>query len=171
MRKKSIIEKTYNFLSYNIELISQVVVVIWCASIYGIIEAKYIPTENMSLPLLGRFSYYHVGLLSLMSVISFSLAICHIQWLVNHKKKYMLLSCFGCLPLSLMVEDLVWFLTRWQPIKRDEWTMITPGLGINLGITWIPLWYILTMILSMVLFYFADKYAALGYNKVGEKYA
>jgi len=61
---KSILEK----ISYKIELISNLVIILAVGVTYGIIEAKWIPTDKLSLPLLGRFSYYHIGLLILMSV-------------------------------------------------------------------------------------------------------
>lgn len=157
-----------NKLEYQIELVSQLATVIAFATIYGIIEAKFIPTDKMELPLLGRFSYYHVGLLALMAVGSLSLATAHIQWLLTDKKKYVLLMCLAALPVSLMVEDIAWFVTMWRPIARDEWTMIKPGLGVFVGFTWIPLWYIIVTIFSTTLYYIANKLADKGYRAFRE---
>jgi hypothetical protein len=154
----------FNKISYNIELISILLIVLLAGSIYGVIEALYIPTDSMELPIFGRFSYYHVGLLSLMAVCSFSLALSHIQWILTNRKTYIILMCLAALPLSLMIEDTTWFITKWQPIGHDDWTMISPGLGFNIGFTWVPLWYILSIIVSIILFWYANKCAEKGYK-------
>ncbi len=130
---------------------------------YGIIEAKWIPTGSLGIPLFGRFSYYHFGLLVLMLVVSTALAWCHMQWLLENKRKYVILVCASTLPLSVLIEDVTWFVTRGQPIHYDEWTMIRPGWGINVGFTWIPFWYIGVICLSLILLFFANKSTEQGY--------
>lgn len=68
-----------NKFSYEIELVTILFAVLAMGSTYGVIEAKWIPTDQMDLPIMGRWSYYHVGLLSIMAVSSLSLCLCHIQ--------------------------------------------------------------------------------------------
>lgn len=152
-------------LSYEIELTTQILTVLAAGIIYGIIEAKWIPTHELDLPILGRFSYYHIGLLSLMFVVSFSLSLSHLHWMLKNRKRYVLYMSLGSLPLSLMIEDATWFVTRWQPIAENEWTMMSPGLGIDLGFTWIPLWYIITLIFSTTMFYLGSRSATRGYEE------
>jgi len=163
------IKKILQKLNYEIELVSQLIIVIFIGAIYGFIESWYVPTDTMVLPLFGRWSYYHLFLLAIMFVASFALALNSIQWIISHRKKYILLMCLGSFPLSLMIEDLFWFVARWQPISRNEWTMIYPGLGINLYLTWVPLWYILTLLISGGLFYLASIYSTKGYNDYLER--
>ena len=161
MKLRSILRK----LSYQIELVTQLVVVISAGAIYGVMESKFIKTEAFDLPVMGHFSYYHVGLLLLMTVVSFSLALSHIQHILSNRKKYMLLMALGSVPLALLVEDVTWFLVRLQPIGRGEWTMIAPGWGINLGFTWIPLWYIVVIAFSVAMFWIAGRLAEKGYQE------
>lgn len=151
-------------LSYEIETVSQLAATFVAGVDYGIIEAKWIPTGSLGLPLLGRFSYYHVCLLVLMFVVSTSLAWSHLQWILEDEKKYLLFICAAALPLSLLIEDATWFVTRWQPISFDEWTMIRPGLGINLGFTWIPLWYVVAFAWSAIMLHLSRMYAGKGYR-------
>lgn len=154
-----------NKFSYEIELITILFAVLAMGSTYGVIEAKWIPTDQMDLPIMGRWSYYHVGLLTIMAVSSLSLCLCHIQWMLIDRKKYIILMCLAALPLSLMVEDAAWFVTKWRPIGENDWTMISSGLGINLGLTWIPLWYIIVILFSGGLFWLASYYAEKGYRE------
>lgn len=151
-------------LNYDIETVSQLVATFIAGVDYGIIEAKWIPTGSLGLPLFGRFSYYHIGLLVLMLVVTTALAWSHLQWILEDRKKYVLFICAAAIPLSLLIEDATWFVTRWQPIGYDEWTMIKPGLGLNLGFTWIPLWYFAILAWSVTMLYLSSKYAEKGYR-------
>ncbi len=105
-----------------------------------------------------------MGLVVLMLVVSTALAWSHLQWILGDRKKYVLFICAAALPLSLLVEDATWFVTRWQPIAHDEWTMIRPGWGINFGITWVPFWYFVTLAWSIIMLYVSAKYAEKGYR-------
>jgi hypothetical protein len=158
---KSILTK----IQYNIELLSQLFVIFVVAGTYGFIESLYIPTDTMPLPIGGRWSYYHIGLVIIMLATSFSLALSHIECILTNRKKYILIMCAAAFPLSLMVEDIFWFISRWQPISRSEWTMMSPGLGINLGFSWIPLWYIVVAAISVGLYFAANKYANIGHQE------
>ncbi len=152
------------FLNWNIEIISQLILVFSMAYIYGIVEARYIPTDTMSLPLFGRWSYYHLYLLAMMTITSFAIGWLHIQEILTHRKKYLLLMCGASLPLALMIEDVSWFLTKWQPIKQNEWTVFPTGWAIPLGFTWIPVWYLVVTAGVVVCFWLANKYAERGYR-------
>ena len=150
---------------YEIEMLSQLLVVFAAGIIYGIMEAKYINTEIVDLRIFGRWSYYHIGLFALMAIVSFALAISNMSKLLRNKKRYVLLMCIGTFPLALLIEDVTWFIVRWEPISKNEWNMIVPGLGINLGFTWIPLWYILTIWFSITMLWLGDRAAAKGIKK------
>jgi hypothetical protein len=151
-------------LSYEIEAVSQITASLIAGIDYGVIEALWIPTGSLGLPIFGRFSYYHVGLVVLMLVVSSALAWSHLQWLFDDRRKYVICVCSAAIPLSLLVEDITWFVTRGQPIRYDEWTMIRPGLGINAGFTWIPIWYLLVFSWSVIMLELARKYADKGYK-------
>ena len=156
--------------TYASELFAQLFVVFAAAIDYGIIEAKWIPTGSLpDLPVLHHFSYYHVCLLILMAVVSFCIGLSHIKQMLTDRKKYLLFMGIGSLPLALMIEDATWFVTRWQPILRDEWTMVWPGVGINLGFTWIPLWYLLILGFSGTMFWLSHKYSKKGRNALLNK--
>ena len=157
---KALVEK----IGYEIELTSELVATFVAGVDYGIIEAKWIPTGSLGLPLFGRFSYYHVALLILMAIVGSALAWSHIQWLLQDRKKYLGFICFATVPLSVLIEDITWFVVKGKPIAYDEWTMIKPGLGINLGFTWLPLWYILIAVWSLAMFFLASRYAERGYQ-------
>jgi hypothetical protein len=163
-RARSAVNSIAGKLSYEIETISELTAAFIAGVDYGIIEAKWIPTGSLGLPLFGRFSYYHLGLVVLMLIVATALAWSHLQWILTDRKKYVLLICAAALPLSLMVEDATWFVTRSQPIGYNEWTMIVPGLGINLGFTWLPFWYLGTLAWSLVMLYLSGKYAERGYQ-------
>jgi hypothetical protein len=151
-------------LNYEIEAVSQITASLIAGMDYGIIEALWIPTGSLALTIYGRFSYYHVGLVVLMLVVSSALAWSHLQWIFDSRRKYVICVCSAAIPLSLLVEDITWFVTRGQPIRYDEWTMIWPSLGINAGFTWIPLWYIIVFSWSVFMLYLARKYADKGYK-------
>jgi hypothetical protein len=160
----SVFRKLASKLEYEIELTSELGATFAAGIDYGIIEAKWIPTELLGLPIFGRFSYYHVALLILMGIVSFALAWSHLHWLLTDRKKYIIFICLAALSLSVLVEDVTWFICKGKPIAYDEWTMIKPGLGINVGFTWIPLWYILALAFSLTMLYLANKYATKGYQ-------
>jgi hypothetical protein len=157
-----------DFVTYEIELITLLLLVFASGITYGILEAIYIPTDTMNAKTIpftgGHVAYYHLCLLSLMVVSSFSLAILHIQEFAKHKKKYTILMGLASLPLALLVEDITWFLTRWQHIHQNEWTVWPSGWALNLGFTWVPLWYIGVVALSTTLLVMASHYATLGYK-------
>ena len=156
-------------LNYEIELITQLVTIILCAMTYGFIESWYIPTDAgtfTTLPwIFHQWSYYHLFMCFLLGVVSFSLAISHVQWLASHKKKYILLMCTANMFLSLMLEDIAWFLARWKSIAYNEWTMMFPYAGVPLYFTWIPAWYIIVICIAVSLYYLASKYANEGYSE------
>jgi hypothetical protein len=135
---------------------------------YGIMEALYIPTDTMKVATIpgtfGHVAYYHLCLLSFMLIASFG-ATATAEWQGGHRKKYLLLMSVAGFFLSLMVEDITWFLTRWQPIHSNEWTITPSGWAINLGFTYLPLWYIGTTLLSISLLMLASHFANLGYKK------
>src|ERR1035437_4368099 len=135
------LNKIWDKMVYETELVTQLVTLTLGAGDYGLIEAKWIPTDQLSLPILHQFSYYHVAFLFLMAVISFALALAHVRSFAEHKKKYIGLMCMASLPLALMIEDISWFITKWQPIKYNEWTCIRPGWCVNFGFSYIPFWY------------------------------
>lgn len=166
---KNKINQILSKLSYHIELLTILFIVFAIGITYGIIEAKWIDTSILDLQILGRWSYYHVGLLLLMFFTCLGLCLSHIQWMLRDRKKYIIFMSVGALPLSLMVEDATWFITRWQPILYNDWTMMHPGLGINLGITWIPLWYIITILFSISMFWIANIFAKKGYEEYKKK--
>jgi hypothetical protein len=156
-------------MRYLMNLMSLILLVLASGITYGILEAKYIPTDTAgfaTIPWLGNhFAYYHLCLLSLMTVASFSLAILHLRDMAEHRKKYMLLMGFAMLPLSLLIEDITWFCTRWTPIHRNEWTVFPAGWALNLGVTYIPLWYLAVLIFSTLCLWLADHYAKIGSKK------
>ena len=172
-KMKNLLKKLWDKLTYEIELVTQLLVVFITSWTYGIIEANYIPTDNGNFaPLPGflhQWSYYHLYMCIILITSCFSLAISHIKWLVGKTKQYVLLMAVAAIPLALMIEDIAWFVTRWRPIKRDEWTMITPGLGIDIGFTWIPLWYIVSLVVSIILYAWASNLAGNGYKAFLEK--
>jgi hypothetical protein len=156
-------------LSYEIELVTLLLLVLASGVTYGILEALYVPTDTMKAKVIpwtaGHVAYYHLCLLSLMAVASFSLALLHIQWILLHRKKYTILMGVASMPLALLIEDITWFITRWQPIHRDEWTVIPKGWAFPLGFTWVPLWYLGAVAFSICLLLLASKYATQGYKK------
>jgi hypothetical protein len=156
-------------LNYEIELVTLLMLVCASAVTYGILEAKWINTDTGNFATIpwtgGHFAYYHLCLLSLMAVASFSLAILHLQWIVCHRMKYTLLMGVASLPLSLLIEDITWFVTRWRPIHSDEWTIWPVGWAIHVGPTWVPLWYFGVLLFSGSLLALASHYANLGYKK------
>ena len=165
----NVFRKIWHKINYQIELVSQLITVISIGIVYGIIESNWIPTDTMNaatIPILGNhWSYYHLFLLAIVFIASFSLALSHIHWIISNRKKYILFMCLALLPLGLMIEDATWFVARWRPIENNEWTMLSPGLGVNIGFTWIPLWYILVWIFSLVFLWISDYYADKGFKK------
>jgi hypothetical protein len=71
----------------------------------------------------------------------------------------------AALPLSLLIEDITWFVTRWTPIHKNEWTIFPPGWSMSLGFTYIPIWYIAVLIWSVGLLYWSNYYAKIGSKK------
>ena len=155
---------------YFWNFVSLITLVLASGVTYGILEAKYIPTDTAgfaTIPWLGNhFAYYHLCLLSLMAVASFSLAVLHLRDITEHRKKYTILMGCAALPLSLLIEDITWFLTRWTPIHRTEWTIFPAGWAVNLGPTYVPLWYFGVLLWSIGLLWLADRYAKVGRKKV-----
>jgi hypothetical protein len=157
------------WLTYEIELVTLLMLVLASGITYGILEALYIPTGTMNAKPIpgtgGHFAYYHLCLLSLMAVASFALALLHVQEIAEHKKKYTILMGLAALPFSLLVEDITWFITSWRPIHRDEWAVWHSGWEISLGFTCVPLWYFAVLLFSTCMWLLASRYATLGYKK------
>lgn len=155
-------------LQYECELVALLLLVLISGVSYGILESLYIPTDTMqskAIPFTGgHVAYYHLCLLAQMFVAAFSITFMA-DWIAIHRKKYVVLMSIAGFFLALLVEDMTWFITRWQPIRRTEWTVWPKGWAIPLGFTWIPLWYCGVLILSSGLLLLASKFATLGYRK------
>lgn len=153
-------------LSYEIELITQILNVCVVSFIYGHIEQRYIPTGTFqTLPgIFKMWSYYHLWMIALLSWSSLSLALSHIQWMLSDRKKYIWFICLANALASLVLEDIAWFITAGRGIGYDEWTMIKPGWGINAGFTYVPYWYLGITAACTVLYWLANKYASSGYK-------
>jgi len=162
---KATIKKVLDKLAYEIELVSQLMTVFAAGIVYGVIEAKWVPTGTFDSDVFGHWSWYHVWLVAMMLVVSMSLAMSHIRWIFTDRKKYVFLMVLAALPLSLMIEDATWFVVKWQPIAWDEWTMIVPGMGLNIGFTWIPLWYFVVTGFAATLYWLGHKYSDKGYKE------
>ena len=152
-------------LTYEMELSTQLFITIASGWVYGIIESLWIPTDGLRLRIFGMWSFYHMWLMILMFIATSAISIVHIQEFVKHKKKYLMLMCVASLPLALMIEDISWYVTRFEPILRGDWTMGRPGLGLNIGITWIPLWYFCVTAWSTFFFWLAWLCSEKGYAK------
>jgi hypothetical protein len=70
-------------MEHEIELTSELVATFTAGIDYGIIEVKRIPTQELSLPILGRFGHFHVALVILVAIVGSALAWSHVQWLLN----------------------------------------------------------------------------------------
>jgi hypothetical protein len=155
-------------IAYEIELVTLMLLVVASGVTYGILEVVYIPTDTMQAKVIpgtgGHVAYYHLCLLSLMAVASFSLALTHLQWIAHHRKKYTILMGIASMPLALWIEDVTWFLTRWVPIHQYEWTVFPKGWAFNLGFTWVPIWYPAVLLFSGLLLSLASHYATIGYR-------
>lgn len=157
-------------ISYNIELYSQIFLAIAAGWIYGIIESQWIPTNNLSGgKIFGFWYYYHIWMMALLALSSLWLALSQIYCIILHRKKYIFLMCIAGVCLSAMVEDISWYVTNWEPILRADWTMMHPGLGLNIGFTWIPLWYFVTSAVVFFLYWLSNRYANKGYAAYEEK--
>ncbi len=66
--------------------------------------------------------------------------------------------------LFAMFEDASWYIVQGKAIGKNDWTMIKPGWGIDLGFTWVPYWYIAVIVVSSILIYLSNRYANIGYN-------
>jgi hypothetical protein len=135
---------------------------------YGILEATYIPTDTMQAKAIpwtgGHVAYYHLCLFAQMFVAAFSITFLA-DWIAIHRKKYTVLMSIAGFFLALLVEDITWFITRWQPIRRTEWTVWPKGWAFPLGFTWVPLWYFGVLLGSVGLLVLASHFATLGYKK------
>jgi hypothetical protein len=155
-------------LQYECELITLILLVLISGISYGILEAIYIPTDIMQAKVIpwtgGHVAYYHLCLFAQMFVAAFSITFMA-DWIAIHRRKYTLLMSIAGFFLALWVEDVTWFITRWQPIHRTEWTVWPAGWAIPLGFTWVPVWYPVILILSVFAFILASKFATLGYKR------
>lgn len=156
------------WLAYECELVALLLLVLISGISYGILEAKYINTDAGNFKTIpwtgGHFAYYHLLLLVQMFVAAFSVTFLS-YWIAVHRKKYTLLMSIGGFFLALLIEDITWFLVRWQPIRRTEWTVWPEGWAFPLGFTWIPVWYIVVVVLSTSLLWLASWCAEVGYKK------
>jgi hypothetical protein len=156
------------WLRYEIEMVTMLLLVLISGVSYGILEAIYIPTDTMQAKTIpwtgGHVAYYHLCLFAQMFVAAFSVTILS-EWIALHRKKYTILMGVAGFFLALLVEDITWFITRWQPIRKTEWTVWPAGWAIPLGFTWVPVWYILVSILSVFALALAGRLATIGYKK------
>ena len=70
-------------VSYDIELVSDLLVTTAAGVAYGYIEAFWVPTsiwQPSALRIFGRFAYYHIGFFALMLALTSGLVITHYQW-------------------------------------------------------------------------------------------
>ena len=137
--------------SNEVELISDLLVTTVAGVAYGYIEAFWVPTnvwQPAILIIFGKFAPYHIGFLVLMLALTIGLVATHFQWFDRGHLEhiaYAVCTFLAICPLAFMVEDMSWFALQLRPIAEMDWTMMIPQLGplgLNLGFTWLPAWYI-----------------------------
>jgi hypothetical protein len=162
--------------SYDIELISDLLVTTAAGVAYGYIEAFWVPTSlypPATLRVFGRFAYYHIGFFALMVVLATGLVVTHYQWFDPEYHRahiiYALATFAAILPLAFMVEDMSWFALQLRPIGPKDWTVIW-GLGIKVGSTVIPAWYIGVILWAWIFLSTALTYAEKSYLRLHPEY-
>ena len=162
--------------SYDIELISDLLVTTAAGVAYGYIEAFWVPTsvwQPSALRIFGRFAYYHIGFFALMLALTIGLVVTHYQWFDPKYYRahiiYAIATFFAIFPLAFMVEDMTWYALQLRSIGRQDWTMIRPGLGLNLGFTWVPAWYIVVIVSTWIFLSIALTYTRRSYERFEAK--
>lgn len=165
MQIKKMLKAIPEEINYNIELYTQITLAIVAGWAYGIIEVFWIDTANLSgTKLFGFWHYYHIWMMVVLATPSLFLGISHLVYIIKHQKKYILIMVFAGICLAALVEDISWYTSSWQPILRTDWTMMKPGLGLNVGFTWIPLWYFVTLTVVVALYWWSNRLANIGYD-------
>jgi hypothetical protein len=117
------------------------------ASVYGWVEGEiypYYPFRDR-LEVLGHFTWYHMAMLALFALASFSIAFSRLM--VSYKKGYILCASLGSMAWGFWIEDMVYFAQRYpkEVLGPDSW--VNWGLsGYRLFGHWIPtIYYILAV--------------------------
>jgi len=93
------------------------------ACVYGWIEGEIYPYYPFKgrLEVFGHFTFYHVAMLSLFFLSSFSIALSRVM--MSYKKSYILLASFGSMVWGFWVEDMAYFAQRYpeEMLGPDSW--------------------------------------------------
>jgi hypothetical protein len=155
----------------QINVVLILVVVHSFASVYGWIEGEiypYYPLKD-SLAVIGHFTYYHVAMLSLFFLASFSIAISRVM--VAYRYSYVFLAAIGSMLWGFWVEDMAYFAQRYpvELLGPDSWVNgIFPGQYV-FG-HWVPTIYFLLAVggfsLYAVAFVKASKDSVLAFARM-----
>ena len=114
------------------------------AYLYGFIEHGYIPpAEHLRLRFFNHFANYHFIMFGLFSAVPANVLI----FSPSFRGLTLSLGLWSFLPLG---EDIAWYHFAGTWPNAEDWT--SWGGGYHFGKVWIPKWYIINSILT-VLFY------------------
>lgn len=126
----------------NVVLILAVVHAFAC--VYGWVEGEIYPYYPFKgrLEVFGHFTYYHLAMLTLFFLASFSIALSRVM--VSYKKSYILLASVGSMVWGFWVEDMVYFAQKYpeEMLGPDSWVNWILSGHYLLG-HWVPTMYYL----------------------------
>jgi hypothetical protein len=144
---KALLFRAKRRVTEQINVVLILIVVHAFASVYGWIEGEIYPYYPFKgrLEVFGHFTYYHVAMLSLFFLASFSIALSRVM--ISYKKSYVFLAAIGSMFWGFWVEDMVYFAQRYpeEMLGPDSWVNWILSGHYVLG-HWIPTMYYLLAI-------------------------
>ena len=114
------------------------------AYLYGFIEHGYIPpAEHLRLRFFKHFANYHIIMLSLFSALPLMVLV------FEHSLRGLLLS-FGLWAYLPLGEDVAWYHFAGTWPNPEDWT--SWGGGYHFGTHWVPRWYVINSVISVLFF-------------------
>jgi hypothetical protein len=114
------------------------------AYLYGFIEHGYIPpAEHLRLRFFNHFANYHIIMFGLFSAVPLYVLI----FSLSRRGLMLSLGLWCFLPLG---EDIAWYHFSGTWPTREDWT--SWGGGYKIGKRWLPKWYLISAVLTAVLY-------------------
>ncbi len=119
--------------------------IIW-ALIFGYLEADALNYTGLAQSIFGHFTMENIMLLCIATIVGFLPFAAAIRFGEPKLARKSVISVFQIVCLSILVEDIAYFVYLGQPILPSDWTaQMLGGFYLPLIGLFVPCWYFLAM--------------------------
>jgi hypothetical protein len=133
-----------------IRLVSISLSVIW-ASMFGYLEADALNYSSLAKDIFGHFTIENVLLLCIATILGLLPFAVAIRFGDSRLCKRSLISVFQVICVSILAEDIAYFVSLGQPIAPGDWTaQLLGGFFMPFTRVFVPTWYAVVLFLIAV---------------------